>query len=160
VKKGLFTVPSKLNLSVKLIEKRRKKMTAGKLVLCVLIVFGFFAFGSYSGAKLPGTAAMVSSAQASNDQAGFDQVQPIFEQRCVKCHSGEDPAEGLRLTSYEEAMKGAGEEEVILPGQPEDSELVKRIKGEAEPRMPLNQAPLSDDEIELIEQWIEDGAQE
>jgi uncharacterized membrane protein len=133
-------------------------MNARQWVLCVSIVTGFFVFGHQGSGPMVGIP--MSADAASHEPIAFDRVQPIFEQRCVKCHAGQDAAEGLRLTSYQEVMAGTEEEKVVVPGQPDESELVKRITGASEPRMPLDQEPLSDDEIDLIVQWIEAGAEQ
>lgn len=86
-------------------------------------------------------------------------IQPIFTERCIKCHSGDSPPRGLRLDSYEHALLGGTYRPVIMPGNPAESELVKRIKGEAIPRMPFDGPPfLDDDQIALIMAWIETGA--
>lgn len=92
----------------------------------------------------------------------FAHVEPIFLQRCAKCHKQDGimgpPPEGLRLDTYLNIMEG-GERLAVLPGNPGLSEVVRRIEGEAEPRMPFDGPPwLNEDEIELIRQWIEQGA--
>ena len=48
----------------------------------------------------------------------------------------------------------------VAPGDPEASLLVRAVRGTAGviPRMPLNQAPLSDQDIDSIVQWIAAGA--
>lgn len=91
----------------------------------------------------------------------YDQVAPIFATRCVKCHTEKGlmggPPEGYRLASYADTVSTADRVRVV-PGSPEASELVRRIRGQASPRMPLDGPPfLTDDEIALIEQWIADG---
>jgi len=88
----------------------------------------------------------------------YADVAPIFEQNCVMCHQGESAPENLQMTSYEQIMQGAGDEPVVIAGKPEQSELVKRIRGTSEPRMPLNQPPLSAEQIQRIANWIAGGA--
>jgi len=89
-------------------------------------------------------------------------VAPIFATRCAKCHTeqgqmGAAP-EGLRLTSYAETLSSA-ERARVVPGHPGASELVRRIRGQALPRMPFDGPPyLSEAEIRLIEDWIGQGA--
>ena len=47
----------------------------------------------------------------------------------------------------------------VVPGRPNASELLRRIRGQARPRMPMDGPPyLSEDEIGLIEAWIAGGA--
>ena len=69
-----------------------------------------------------------------------------------------DPPEGYRLTSYDSIISGR-ERARIVPGNAAASELRRRIRGQAQPRMPFDGPPyLDESEIALIEQWIADGA--
>jgi uncharacterized membrane protein len=102
------------------------------------------------------------STEAVSGPVRYDQVAPIFATRCVKCHTEKGlmggPPEGYRLASYADTVRTADRVRVV-PGSPEASELVRRIRGQALPRMPFDGPPfLADDEISLIEQWIADGA--
>jgi mono/diheme cytochrome c family protein len=92
----------------------------------------------------------------------FADVEPIFLQRCIKCHSDASvlgaPPEGLRLSSRELILAG-GDRVVVVPGNPGASEVVRRIRGQSQPRMPLDGPPFLDEEqIRLIVAWIEQGA--
>ncbi|NJM81371.1 MAG: hypothetical protein HC844_01780 [Tabrizicola sp.] len=89
-------------------------------------------------------------------------VQPIFFKACIKCHSDnsklEAPPEGLRLDSLENVLRG-GDRLVVLPGNPEMSEIWRRVVGVAEPRMPFDGPPwLPEEDIRLIRDWIAQGA--
>ncbi len=97
---------------------------------------------------------------ATADAPGFAaDIQPIFTGSCVKCHSGDNAPRGLQLNSYAGVIAGGTYRPVIVPGNAAESELVKRIKGEAIPRMPFDGPPfLSENEIALIIAWIEAGA--
>jgi hypothetical protein len=49
----------------------------------------------------------------------------------------------------------------VVPGHPEASELVRRIRGQALPRMPFDGPPyLSEADIALIVAWIRQGARD
>lgn len=92
----------------------------------------------------------------------YTQVAPILARRCVKCHAQKGlmgpPPEGYRLDTYESAVSGR-ERAQIIPGSPEASELVRRIRGQSIPRMPFDGPPyLEEEEIELISKWVEQGA--
>ena len=113
----------------------------------------------------------VGAQQAAGPQAGTAQSQtgtPVFadvaaviNQRCTMCHSGAQPPLGLRLDSYANLTKGSQNGPVVAAGNPQGSELVRRIRGTSQPRMPLTGPPwLSDTEIEMIERWIAAGASE
>lgn len=89
-------------------------------------------------------------------------VVPVFATRCMKCHAPQGvlgpPPEGFVLLTWAEAT-AAGERARIVPGQPGASELVRRIRGHSQPRMPYDGPPwLGEDEIRLVEAWIRGGA--
>jgi mono/diheme cytochrome c family protein len=86
-----------------------------------------------------------------------DNILPIFEQHCGKCHGDDEPEEGLKLTSYRAALAGSLNGPVIQPGDPDGSYLVELVvKG----RMPKKGEPLSQPEIDTIVAWIKAGAPE
>lgn len=92
----------------------------------------------------------------------YTQVAPIFLKRCVKCHTDGgvmgNPPEGLRLNTLEQ-MRNSGERVALIPGNAGASEIVRRIRGQARPRMPFDGPPwLTPEEIELIARWIDAGA--
>lgn len=66
------------------------------------------------------------------------------------------------MTSHADLLKKSDQDLVgVVPGQPEKSELVRQIipakKGETA-KMPRGKDPLSDREINLVKQWIAQGA--
>lgn len=92
----------------------------------------------------------------------YSEVSRIFGQACIKCHSDngrfESPPEGLRLNSYEAILAG-GDRVVLIPGNAQASEIVRRIEGLASPRMPFDGPPwLDEEDIALIRDWIDGGA--
>lgn len=92
----------------------------------------------------------------------WSDVEPIFLKACIKCHSDNSklgaPPEGLRLDSLENVLKG-GDRLVLLPGDPEMSEVWRRITGLADPRMPFDGPPwLPEGDIHMIRDWIAQGA--
>lgn len=94
----------------------------------------------------------------------FRQVEPIFKMHCVKCHNTRGlmgaPPEGLVLSSYDGIIAGT-ERVYVVPGNPDGSELVRKLRGQSLPRMPFDGPPyLDDDLIALIEQWVVDGARD
>ncbi len=91
----------------------------------------------------------------------FQDVDQVFQARCVKCHIGTRPPNGLRLDNYRHIMAGAKDGPVIVPGDPGKSELVRRVKGISKPRMPKDGPPwLSEKDITVIERWIAAGARQ
>lgn len=91
----------------------------------------------------------------------FAAVAAILNARCVMCHSGEDAPLGLKLDSLQGLKAGSSNGAVAVPAAPAESELIRRLKGLSEPRMPLTGPPFLDDtEIALIESWIAAGMPE
>src|SRR5215471_3283891 len=87
-------------------------------------------------------------------------IQPIFAQRCAKCHGRSKRKGNLRLDSFEAAMHGGKHGVVIKAGDPKSSELFRRITLAPSDSdfMPPQMRPLSPAEVKLIEQWISAGA--
>jgi mono/diheme cytochrome c family protein len=83
------------------------------------------------------------------------EVLPLFQARCTTCHG---KAGGLDLAGYGALMQGADGEQVVLPGDPDGSELIEYVDGRKEKRMPLNAPPLADGEIAILRNWIAAGA--
>ncbi len=84
------------------------------------------------------------------------QIQPIFNQNCTSCHGGSG---GLALTSYEELMRGGNSGTVVVAGNATGSLLAQRLDGSVPPIMPQG-GSLPDSTINLIKQWINEGAME
>jgi hypothetical protein len=102
--------------------------------------------------------AVFAAAARAADAPSYAELQPVFLQRCVLCHSGASAAAGLELDTLEGLRKGATRGPVVVPGQPAHSELIKRLKGQSLPRMPLTGPPWVDDgDIARIERWIAAG---
>lgn len=80
-------------------------------------------------------------------------VYPIFQQNCIDCHGASG---GYSLATYNDALSGGR----IIPNDPDNSLLLKRLTGSIEPQMPLGGSQLPDEDIELIRTWIALGAEE
>jgi mono/diheme cytochrome c family protein len=89
----------------------------------------------------------------------FGDVAVILDERCILCHQGAAAPLGLRLDSFAGIMAGSQRGPVVTPGQPDESELVRRLEGTSLPRMPLTGPPfLDEDQLALVRRWIEAGA--
>ncbi len=92
--------------------------------------------------------------------ATYADLQPILQARCTMCHGGAAPTLGLNLESVDGLLAGSARGPVVVPGDPGASELVRRLRGTSQPRMPLTGPPyLSDAEIDLFVGWIAAGAE-
>jgi len=84
-------------------------------------------------------------------------VAPVFEQHCIRCHSGENAKGELNLSTHEAALAGGESGASIVPGKADDSLLIEYISGE-EPQMPKDGDPLSAEQVAAVRRWIESGA--
>jgi hypothetical protein len=89
------------------------------------------------------------------------QVKPILNKNCITCHGGVRQKGGFSLLFREEALaKTKSGKYAIIPGDPDHSELMRRITlHDPEDRMPYKHESLSKEEIDILRRWIEEGAQ-
>ena len=101
--------------------------------------------------------ALPESATRAADVSYVD-IAPLLQQRCIMCHSGAAAPRGLRLDNLDAIKAGSERGAVVTAGNPQDSELIRRLNGTSVPRMPMTGPPfLADAEIDLFEQWIAAG---
>jgi WD40 repeat protein len=87
-----------------------------------------------------------------------DHVMPIFQARCLRCHSADKAKGGLNLSLHASALEGGSSGKVIVPGDPGGSRILALILQTEEPVMPPSGDPLKPEEVEVIRRWIADGA--
>ena len=105
-------------------------------------------------------------AGCATQQLSYQQdVVPILEQRCRACHSAPDgtgyQATGLLMDSYESLMNGTDYGPVIIAGDSRRSILNMLVEGRAGnmQRMPHDENEgLSHEEIEILKEWVNQGA--
>jgi mono/diheme cytochrome c family protein len=100
---------------------------------------------------------------AADPTSFAEDVMPIFRGRCVGCHQpGGEGLEksGLDLTSYEGVMKGTKHGPMVIPRDPDSSNLVWLLdwRGSPEVRMPHGKKKLSTCDRNAIRAWIREGA--
>jgi mono/diheme cytochrome c family protein len=89
-------------------------------------------------------------------------IQPIFEQSCLKCHSGERPKGKFALTTRQNALKGGQDQVDIIPGDSAKSTLiyfVARVISDSEMPPTDKGKPLTPAQVGLLRAWIDQGAQ-
>ena len=99
---------------------------------------------------------------ADNDEicdiSYLTQIQPIFDASCTSCHGGSG---SLSLTSYEDLMLGnSNNGPVVNAGNGANSLIIQKLRGTAGSQMPMGDCCLEDESIDLIETWIDEGAQD
>lgn len=104
---------------------------------------------------------LVSTVRSSQQPARVDfgrDVQPIFRQHCIDCHGPSQQMLGFRLDRRADAMRG-NTKAVIVPGNSSMSRLyLKLIGSKYGLQMPPTGA-LSEEQINVIKMWIDQGAQ-
>ena len=91
------------------------------------------------------------------------QVRPVLSKHCIRCHGPdeEDRQAGFRIDRAVDAMADLGGYFGIVPHHPEASEIFARIKSSDDAlRMPPSETGvgLSSEEIQVLQQWISEGA--
>ncbi|MBT72475.1 MAG: hypothetical protein CMQ15_10645 [Gammaproteobacteria bacterium] len=112
-----------------------------------LAITGFFPFGVYAQDQVSLGAEFFSH-----------EIRPIMERTCWNCHSDQIQSSGLDLSSRDAALAGGSRGPAIVPGNADESRLFRQISGLEGPLMPLG-VTLSDNEIEAVRTWINDGAE-
>ena len=89
-------------------------------------------------------------------------VLPILTKNCGGCHGDAgNPKGGLRLSSFENMKKGGGSGPLLTIGNSNQSLIVRRITAPEGQKMPPGNKPrLSNDDIQTIVKWINEGAKD
>jgi hypothetical protein len=86
-------------------------------------------------------------------------IEPIFAERCNHCHGEDDQQGSLRLDAKAIVLKGGKSGPLFVAGKSADSLLIHRVVGlGTEKQMPLEDDPLSAEQIGLLRAWIDQGA--
>ena len=91
----------------------------------------------------------------------FDKdIRPIFEDRCLDCHGPDKQKSGFRIDQRAVMLIGGDSgKKSIVPGDLSKSHLMELVKSADEDEiMPPKGAPLTKDQIGLLEEWIMEGA--
>jgi ankyrin repeat protein len=95
----------------------------------------------------------------ASDKVDFRRdVQPLLKQYCIECHGPSQQMHGFRLDRRRDAMRG-GTVVMITPGNSAGSKLYQKLIGSRfGPQMPLT-GPLTQQQIDIIRAWIDEGAE-
>ncbi|MBX9789149.1 MAG: PSD1 and planctomycete cytochrome C domain-containing protein [Pirellulales bacterium] len=106
----------------------------------------------------------IAASAPSDSQASefFEaKIRPLLVERCQACHGPDKQWADLRLDSAAGLQKGGESGPVVVPGKPDESELVARVAAtDADLRMPPAEAgpALSAEQIANLRHWIALGA--
>lgn len=90
-------------------------------------------------------------------------LRPSVSGRCTWCHYPGSPT-GLNVLDVFDAdegmvnVVGASGGVLVIPGDPENSVLMQRLRGEGGAQMPLHFSPLGEADVQKIVDWIIAGA--
>jgi uncharacterized membrane protein len=88
-------------------------------------------------------------------------VEPMLSQRCASCHNADKQESGLDLSNYNALMRGGESGRVVVAGNTDLSELLRRITEDPsdDEFMPAEgKTPLSARQVDIIRWWIAVGA--
>ncbi len=109
-------------------------------------------FGVAAGVGAVGPA---SAARAEEPLSFEKDARPIFKAYCLECHGGEATKGDLDLRLKRFAEKGGESGPALVAGNVDESYLLERMRaGE----MPPGDKKVPDDQIDVIERWIVQGA--
>ena len=128
--------------------------------LLMVTAIAFLSVGGVAGGGL------LTSSQvcAAEEQVSFkEDILPLLKWRCAGCHEqgGEGLVKsGVDLTSYEGVMKGTKFGKMVIPGDPDSSNLMRLLdwKVSKEIRMPHSKKQLSSCDRNSVRAWIRQGA--
>jgi hypothetical protein len=105
--------------------------------------------------------ALSAAAESTPEEAEWfhQKVLPILREQCFRCH-GDKSQGGLRLDSIKAALAGGDSGmPAVHPGDSTKSELVNRIRSQStDDRMPPGETGLNQEQMTLLEDWINRGA--
>ena len=119
--------------------------------LWFLLAFGF-SFSLSAGAASPAP---------DNGELFENKIRPLFADNCYNCHSekAEKLKGGLRLDTPEMVLKGGTSGQVIVPGDPTASLLIKAVRYvDPNLQMPPKDKRLPAKQVALLESWVKAGA--
>ncbi|MFN7998550.1 MAG: DUF1553 domain-containing protein [Bryobacteraceae bacterium] len=93
----------------------------------------------------------LAQSPAPSKPARFEDVVPILKSNCTGCHGDSVKMKELNLTTEQGALKGSDSGPVVVPGNPDESILYKKVVSGS---MPMGKPHLSDQQIEAIFSWI------
>ena len=90
-------------------------------------------------------------------------IRPILSAKCFACHGpdSQDRDADYRMDTKEGAFADLGGYHAIIPGDPENSEIIKRVISDDEDKLmppPKHKKPITPEEIALLKRWIAEGA--
>ena len=146
-------------------KRKRVLFAAASAALALAAVYGFEITASTDLCAAEPKQKKPAVQNSQSKMSFAEDVMPIFVGRCVSCHqpNGQGTvASGLDLTTYAGVMKGTKFGPMVIPGDPESSNLMLLLDWRASPelRMPHGKKQLSSCDRNAIRSWIREGAKD
>ena len=92
----------------------------------------------------------------------YKYIRPILQAQCNGCHQPAKKKGDYIMTDFASLLKGGEEGHAIVPGKPEESNLLKLIMPDAKGKveMPQKAEPLHETQVALIKRWVAEGAKD
>ena len=92
---------------------------------------------------------------AGSDVVVAAEILPLLKEKCGACHEGTNKASGFSVSSLDQVIAGGSKHgKAVVGGHPEESVLLKLVRGDMNPKMPVG-GSLSKAEVASIESWIQ-----
>jgi cytochrome c553 len=85
------------------------------------------------------------------------EIRPLLVETCQRCHGAEKSKGGLKLIDRAAILHGGDSGPAIVPGEPEESLLIRAVRYLDEPKMPPTKR-LSATAVAKLERWVAQGA--
>ena len=143
-------------------------MRAVYLLYVVLGLSLFFAYSCNDETTVPITGGI----DDTNNGFQSKEVAEIFANNCATsgCHSGNNPSSGLSIDKYSDLLNGSSNRsggtipnyggDVVIPSRLEESLLYQMLLKKVTPASPHDGLTLTQDQINTIKEWIENGARD
>lgn len=134
--------------------------------LCLVLGLTVFLFQcrSFPSRDRPYPSDVLWPAHVPQGRIDFAQhVKPLLEDQCLECHNAGNASEfaGLNLETRVSALGTGRSAPVIVPGDPENSLLIRVLKLNAKHPISMPAAPekVAGVRLAILEKWISEGAE-
>ena len=115
----------------------------------------------FIGIAVPFLMSNLSQAQEfSSDKIDFfeRQIRPVLVEHCYECHNSADTAESDLAVDFRKGLLNGGVSGAsVVPGEPDDSLILRAMRHQDGMKMPKGGPKLSDEVLDDFAKWISDG---
>jgi mono/diheme cytochrome c family protein len=126
--------------------------------IAVSILFGL-ALAALVSAKMTPEQVASLPPPASRPVSFAQDIKPIFEASCIKCHGRGQGKGGFRLDSRKTLLNGGDSGPAVVVGKSAESYLIELVSGvDPDNVMPVKGSRLTREQVGLLRAWIDQGA--